>query len=108
MASFLADEHIRGSVVRGLRDRGVDVRTVQEVGLQGAPDSRILEHARVADRVLLTNDRDFLTLASSELHPGLVFQTTQHVEPGELIGSVVGLLATIPDEAFPGSVFYVP
>jgi hypothetical protein len=35
---FYMDEHVAKSVTEGLRRRGVDVVTVQELGLQAAED----------------------------------------------------------------------
>lgn len=55
---FLADESLDFRVVRGLRAAGYDVRAVFEDS-PGAPDGEILESARSADRILLTEDRDF-------------------------------------------------
>jgi hypothetical protein len=39
------DEHVPKAVTEGLRRRGVDVITVQELGLQAAEDARHLERA---------------------------------------------------------------
>lgn len=43
--SFLLDEHIPSTVAEELRGKGVDVKTVYDVGLNGSPDSEILEFA---------------------------------------------------------------
>ena len=57
----LCDEHIPYPVVQGLERRGVDVTTVQQLGLEGALDDReILETAQQQGRVIYTNDADFL------------------------------------------------
>ena len=44
--SFYADEHVARAVIRGLRQRGVDVLSVPEAGLLGATDEEHLERAR--------------------------------------------------------------
>lgn len=52
----LADENLDSLVVRWLRERGHDVIWMVDLA-PGAIDSDVL--ARTADRVLLTQDRDF-------------------------------------------------
>lgn len=56
------DEHVPKAVAEGLRRRGVDVVTVQEIGLQAADDQRHLERAAEEGRVVVTQDADFLRL----------------------------------------------
>lgn len=104
----MADEHVRRSVVRGLRDRGIDTRTVRGVGLGGASDDRLLEVSLEHGWLLLTNDDDLLRLAHSGTHAGIIFQTTQFVDAGELLRAVVRLVDTLHEKSLRGSVFYVP
>lgn len=58
------DEHIHRAITTGLRLRGVDVLTVQEDGRAGLPDSLVLDRATELNRVLFTQDDDFLLEAS--------------------------------------------
>lgn len=68
---FYTDEHVSKAVVKGLRERGVDVSTVAEAALVGAPDDGQLVHARREGRVLFTHDADFLRLhAKGSEHAG--------------------------------------
>lgn len=57
--NLLGDENVHGDVVRGLRERlpGLDLVTVQEVGLAGTPDPELLAWAATEERILLTYDR---------------------------------------------------
>jgi predicted nuclease of predicted toxin-antitoxin system len=48
------DEHVPRAVVRGLRERGVDVLTVSEAGRLGMTDEEHLRFARREGRVLFT------------------------------------------------------
>lgn len=84
------------------------IATVGDVGLQGASDKRLLEHCRANGSILLTNDDDLLSITDAEPMPGIVFQTTQFVEPGAVIRAVVWLLDTTPKEEFRERVFFVP
>jgi predicted nuclease of predicted toxin-antitoxin system len=51
---FYADEHIPKAVIRGLRQRGVDILTVADAALIGAEDSTHLRRARGERRVIVT------------------------------------------------------
>ena len=59
---FLADESVERPVVIRLRDAGYDVSYVSEAH-PGAPDDIVLDQATRELRILLTNDKDFGTLA---------------------------------------------
>lgn len=75
---FYMDEHVPKAVTEGLRRRGVDVITVQELGLQAAEDAHHLEHAAQDGRVVFTQDADFLRLhASGTPHQGIVYAHQQ-------------------------------
>jgi predicted nuclease of predicted toxin-antitoxin system len=59
MLWLLADENFNGDVVRALllRQPDLDVVRVQDIGLAGIADLRILVWAAVNDRIILTHDR---------------------------------------------------
>lgn len=65
MLSGLADVHVPFPIVQGLRTRGMNVVTAQELGMQAADDAVLLEFAFQERRVMLTCDRDFLVIAAS-------------------------------------------
>ena len=76
------DEHVPKAVAEGLRRRGVDVITVQELGLQAAEDARHLERAAQDGRVVFTQDADFLRLHAFGLpHRGIVYAHQQTLAP---------------------------
>jgi len=82
---FYTDEHVAGAVIRGLRQRGVDVLTVSKAGLLGAPDEEHLARATKEGRVLFTQDADYLRLhASGTSHAGITY-ATQQASTGEII-----------------------
>lgn len=79
------DEHVSKAVVRGLRERGVDVLTVAEAGMLGVSDEEHLAFARREERVLFTQDDDFLRLhASGAEHAGIAY-VRQQTAIGEVI-----------------------
>lgn len=55
---FIADEDFNGRIVRGLRLRSsdIDLVRVQDVGISGASDDKLLEWAADNERHLLTHD----------------------------------------------------
>ena len=64
MLKAYADEHVLSAVVQALRSRGMEVVTVQERQGEGTGDADVLAEALRDGRIVLTNDTDFLVLAS--------------------------------------------
>ena len=91
---LLADENIHRDVVRFLRDRGFDVLHVAEEGMLGTTDVDLLRRAVSEDRVVLTHDRDFGTLAILAGEPivGIVYLRPGHIAPGFTIETIEATL----------------
>lgn len=71
---YYTDENVSKAVVNGLRQRGVDVLTTQEADMMGATDEEHLAFAKSEERVIFTQDDDFLRLhARGESHVGMVY-----------------------------------
>ena len=82
---YYTDEHIPSAVVAGLRRRGIDVLTTVEAGMLGATDGAQLALATEQQRVLFTQDDDFLSLHTTGIeHTGIVY-----VHQGASIGYMV-------------------
>lgn len=93
MIKFYTDEHVARAVVKGLRNRGVDVITAHEAGNLEADDEVHLDYARREGRVLFTQDADFLRLHSAgESHAGIAY-----VPQGTDIGIIIRGLMLIHD-----------
>lgn len=72
------DEHVPAVVTEGLRRRGVNVLTAQEAGLRSAPDEEHLKWARENNRVIFSQDVDFLRLhATGVPHRGIIYAHQQ-------------------------------
>ena len=67
------DEHIHKGITDGLRQRGVDVLTVQEDGRTGTPDPLVLDRATELQRIIFTQDQDFLAEANRRQVEGMSF-----------------------------------
>jgi predicted nuclease of predicted toxin-antitoxin system len=55
---IIADENIDSHIISALRDSGVEVFSISEE-LSGIDDFEIIELARKADLIILTEDKDF-------------------------------------------------
>ncbi len=96
---LLADENISGKVVKGLKDKGVDIVSIKELA-SGLSDEAVLEAANSQNRVLLTFDADFGELiyrrklkAKGIILLKFVPKSTQHIL--ETISNVVATQAKL-------------
>lgn len=87
---LLSDENIQSEIVEHLRQDGFDVLDVLEDGLQGTSDSELMTRAYGEDRVILTHDSDFGTLAvlAGQATVGIVFLRPGHIDPAFTITSL--------------------
>lgn len=107
------DVHIPNLITLALRKRGVDVITAQEDGFGQAPDPELLDRATELDRILFTQDADFLRLAAmrvelSQHYTGIIFARQR----GDLLKKYLEDLELIAEagtpEEFAGRVQYLP
>jgi Domain of unknown function (DUF5615) len=71
---FLLDENVGIELASQLRELGLNVKHVDEVGLGGRPDKDVFVFARKENRVILTHDDDFMDYKQFpiNLSPGVV------------------------------------
>ncbi len=81
--SFLADENIHPFLVAYLKDSGYDIITVSQLNLAGSSDRRIIDEANKTNRIILTHDSDFGTLAVVGRH---AFTGIIYIRPGHIRG----------------------
>lgn len=94
---FYTDEHIPKAVTMGLRRRGVDVLTCQEVGMLSVDDGVHLALATREGRTAIAQDEDFLRLhASGFQHQGIVYSHRQ-TPVGEVIRGVMLVYEVLED-----------
>jgi hypothetical protein len=83
---FHLDEHVNPAVADGLRRRGIDVTTTVEAGLIGALDQDQIAFGIKHDRVIVTNDVDFLRHHNDGVeHSGIAYSHQQSRSVGEMI-----------------------
>jgi predicted nuclease of predicted toxin-antitoxin system len=104
---FYADEHIPKAVIRGLRQRGVDILSVADAALIGADDMTHLRRARGENRVIVTQDDDFLRLAAGGApHAGIVY-APQHTSVSALIHGLLLIHRVLDAEEMAGHIEFL-
>ncbi len=91
---LLTDENIDADVVQFLRSRGFDVSDVCENGQHGTADVDLIRQAVKENRVIVTHDSDFGTLAVLAGEPivGILFLRPGHIDPAFTVESVKAVL----------------
>lgn len=111
--SLYVDHHVRSSVTKGLRRRGVDVLTALEDGRDAASDEEILARAAELGRTIFTQDDDFLILAAhwqstGRLFAGVVYAHQLQATVGQIITDLQLLVETVLSEEIRNSVLFLP
>jgi predicted nuclease of predicted toxin-antitoxin system len=83
--AFYMDENIPRAVTNGLRLRGIDVLTAQEDFREGTPDPILLDRAAELNRVIFTQDEDFLAEAKRRQEKGINFIGVIYIHHHRLI-----------------------
>ena len=94
MLKGYADARVVFGLVQALRQRGIAVVRVQDRGRERADDTDLLDEALADERVMLTNDTDFLALAAErgrrqERFAPIFFWPQQHRSIGQLVQSII-------------------
>jgi len=86
---FHLDESCDPRIAAGLRLHGIDVTTSNDAGLLNTPDAAQLAFAIAQNRVMITQDTDFLRIATSgQEHSGIVYFAAHSRSVGEAIRGV--------------------
>ncbi|MBI2542780.1 MAG: DUF5615 family PIN-like protein [Candidatus Aenigmarchaeota archaeon] len=105
---FLADEHIELSVVGGLKQLGIDILSVDEIGKRSYDDIDILNSAKDNGRVVVTRDSDFLRLhAQGVEHAGIVY-VRKFLEIGIIIKEIEKISLLFEPEHLKDRVIFIP
>ena len=110
MASFLADENLGRTTVAALRREGLDVIAIEDVGLRGATDNEIFEHAVSNGLVLVTGDLDFSNVHRFPVgsHHGVVIHRFPMSFPRDGLARELALvLRSLSEEELRGSLVII-
>ena len=87
---FHLDENISQAIANGLRRRGIDVTTTPEQNLIGKLDKEQLNFAVSQQRVIFTQDTDFLRLHHQGIyHYGIAYCRQKSKSIGEIVQSLM-------------------
>lgn len=91
---FLTDENLHPAIAVHLRNCGLDVQDVKELGWIGRGDEELMRWAHGEQRVILTHDRDFGRLAIVQQVPfyGIVYLRPGHIVVQEVLDTLDRLL----------------
>ncbi len=105
---FHLDENVNVRIADGMRLQGLDVTTTQEAGLLSTGDHIQFRYAQESGRVLVTQDADFLRIASKQFdHFGILFFNHRKCSLGDVILSGVTLNSRVPAENMMGRIEFV-
>ena len=115
MLSLLADENLKGAIIRGifLRQPDLDLVRVQDVGLQELNDPTILSWAADNERIVVTHDRatmpDFAyeRIANEEVMPGL-FIVNDRISIKQAIDELLLYVMYTEQQEWNNKVLYIP
>jgi hypothetical protein len=107
------DVHVPRAIVDGLRLRGVDVVTAQGDGAAEFEDPPLLDRATELQRILVTQDEDFLQEASrrhrsGETFFGIVFARQLHVTIGQCVADLEIIAKDSEPDEWIGRVEHLP
>ncbi len=101
------DEHVSKAVIRGLRERGIDVLSVPEANMLGASDEEHMAFALAEGRMLFTQDADFLRLAAAgHKHAGIAY-ARQGTSVGDIIQGLMLIVQVLEAEEMNGKIEYL-
>jgi hypothetical protein len=115
MLRFIADEDFDGRIIRGLfaRKQDLDLVRIQEVGLLGASDEKLLEWASDNSRIVITHDnRTMPSHVGQRLDTGLSIPGVIIVDNLAPMGVCIEELLIVDECSIAGDwtdvVFYIP
>jgi hypothetical protein len=73
MLRYYMDHNVQEAITVALRARGIDCLSCEEDGMTQSDDADILQRATDLDRVVFSEDRDFLKIASAWMRRGREF-----------------------------------
>lgn len=101
MLTYYMDVHIDCRISGQLRSHGIDVLTAQEDNAASLSDRELLERALLYDRIIFTQDSDFLRLAREWQREGRPFAGVLFGKWQGAIGAYVHDLELIANASAP-------
>lgn len=102
---LFCDEHVHPVLVHLLKDAGFDVETVEDDVRKGIDDEEIASYVERSNRILVTNDTDFLR---SVPETGVIYYPEHDENPKKILRALESLRRYVEPEEIRGNVIYVP
>ena len=111
--SLYMDHHVPKAITNGLRLRNVDVLTAHEDGTDEYKDPDLLDRATKLQRVLFTQDDDFLSEASERIQKsisfyGVIYAHQLRVSIGTCVNDLEMIVKSCEPEDIIGKVQFLP
>ena len=99
--------------MRGLRRRGVNVLTAQQDGMYELPDGLLLDRAAALNRLLFTQDEDFLAEANrrqtqNQYFIGVIYIHQRETRIGKCVEDLEAIAFASDLEEYANQVKYLP
>ena len=105
---FHLDENASSAIADGLRNRSVDVTTTPEEGLIASSDEAQLKFALSQERVIFTQDADFLRLHQAGAdHAGIAYCQQGSRSIGEILRGLILIWELLEPEDIRGRVEFI-
>lgn len=115
MLRFIADENFNYNIIKELKNRQpeLDIVCLQDIGLSGIDDAKLLEWASQEGRILLTHDVTTITefanqRIAQELHIPGIFAISIDVTSDRAIADILLLAECSNDGEWEGQIRYLP
>lgn len=105
---FHLDENVANAIAQVLKRRGIDVTTTPEKSLIGVSDEVQLEFAKSQNRVIFTQDTDFLRMdRANSNHYGIVYSYQGNKSIGEIIKGLILIWELLEPSEMVGKVEFI-
>lgn len=105
---FHLDENVDPAIALGLCRYGIDVTTTNEAKLRGKTDEAQLKFVQQTQRVIFTQDTDFLVIASvNNNHPGITYCKKGTRSIGEIIERLILIYEVLTPKEMIGNVEFL-
>ena len=105
---FHLDENVSNAIANGLRRRGIDVTTTAETNLISVSDEEQIRFAVTQQRVIFTQDDDFLKLHKSGIaHCGITYCRQRSRSIGEIINTLTLIWEWVEPKDIKGKIEFI-
>ena len=105
---FHLDENVSNAIAEGLRRRGIDVTTTPEERLMGVSDEEQIAFALRQNRVVFTQDTDFLRLNQAGIsHNGIIYCHKNSRSIGEIVRGLILIWEYVEAQEICGKVEFI-